>query len=289
VISHRRRFASGVGFLLICQLTDLHLVPDGALAYGRVPTNAMVARGIDRVLSLDPAPDVVVVTGDLTHAGRLEEYRVLAGQLARLPQPVFVVPGNHDRREELREELGHLLPADTQGQRLHHVVEDFPVRLIMLDTLVPGHAHGELDAGSLDWLEARLCEQPAKPTVIAMHHPPFHCGIEHMDRIALFNRESFAVVIARHSQVERIICGHHHRPIMVRFAGTTASISPSLVHQVELNLNRDAIGMFVLEPPAFQLHRWTPETGLVSHTAYVDAPDGAYPFLDEPDHPGKLS
>ncbi|WP_027134032.1 phosphodiesterase [Geminicoccus roseus] len=275
--------------MLICQLTDLHVVPEGTLAYQRVPANQMVARAIDRVLALDPAPDVVVVTGDLTNCGRVEEYRILKDQLARLKQPVFVIPGNHDRRENLRQGLGHLLPRDLDGERLHQVVDDFPVRLVLLDTVVPGHGHGELGEACLDWLEARLADEPRKPTIVAMHHPPFHCGIGHMDRIALFEPGRFAAVIARHPQVERVICGHHHRPIVVRFAGTIASISPSLVHQVELDLGPEADGMFVMEPPAFQLHRWTEATGLVSHTAYVDPAEGPYPFTDEPDYPGKLA
>ncbi|WP_159710552.1 phosphodiesterase [Geminicoccus flavidas] len=269
--------------MLICQLTDLHVLAEGSLAYGRVAANRMVARAIDRVLRLDQRPDVVVVTGDLTHAGALEEYRSVLGQLQHLPMPVLVVPGNHDRRETLVHGLGPLLLPGQEGARLHLVADGFPVRIVLLDTLVPGSAHGELDAASLAWLDARLAEQPGRPTLVGMHHPPFLCGIAHLDRIALRDSRAFAAVIARHPQVERVVCGHHHRPITTRFAGTVASVAPSVVHQAELALAPDAPARFVLEPPAFQLHRWTPETGLVTHTVQVDDFPGPYPFLAGPD------
>ena len=274
--------------MLICQLTDLHIVPEGTLAYGRVPTNQMTACAIDRIRALSPEPDVVLVTGDLTNCGRPEEYRLLSEQLARLRQPVFVLPGNHDRRENLLDGLRQLLPGTLRGSKITYAVDEFPVRLVMLDTVVPGHGHGELDAVSLAWLDETLRSQPGKPTIIAMHHPPFLCGIEHMDEIALRDPEPFAQMIARNPQIERIICGHHHRPVIVRFAGTIASIAPSVAHQVKLNLTPGAAGMFVMEPPAFQLHRWTEETGLVSHTAYVDKFNGPYPFTMEPDYPGQI-
>ena len=269
--------------MLISQLTDLHVVPQKTFAYERVPTNLMTARAIDRVLTLSPAPDVVLVTGDLAHDGRAEEYEILLDQLARLPQRVFVVPGNHDRRETLRAGLGDFLPVRLPLSTITYAIDDFPVRIMMLDSVVPGEGYGELDPQTLAWLDGCLAERPGKPTIVALHHPPFHCGIEHMDLISLRGPERFAEVIQRHPQVERVICGHHHRPMTVRFGGTIVSIAPSVVHQVALDLQPGAIGMFVMEPPAFQLHRWTEATGLVSHTIYVDSFDGPYPFSAESD------
>jgi 3',5'-cyclic AMP phosphodiesterase CpdA len=121
--------------------------------------------------------------------------------------------------------------------------------------------------------------------MIAMHHPPFVCGIEHMDRINLANSGAFAAVVARHTQVERIICGHHHRPVFARVAGAIASIGPSVAHQVELALRPQVDGALVLEPPAFHLHRWTPEAGFVTHHAYIDDHPGPYSFVDCPSSP----
>ncbi len=165
-------------------------------------------------------------------------------------------------------------------------MDDYPVRLVMLDTLVPGAGHGELGPEQLEFLDQALAAAPDKPTIVGMHHPPFACGIAHMDRINLRNIPDFAAIIARHHQVERIICGHHHRPIVARLAHAIASIAPSVAHQVEMTLNPHNSGAFNFEPPAFQLHRWTAADGIVSHTVYVEEFPGPYPFVNDPDYPG---
>ena len=110
------------------------------------------------------------------------------------------------------------------------------MRLVGLDTLVPGEPGGRLDAERLAWLDARLAGAPARPTVIFMHHPPFATGIAVMDGMGLDGAEGFGAVIRRHSQVERIVCGHLHRSIVRRFAGTVACRSPATARQRALGL-----------------------------------------------------
>ena len=105
-----------------------------------------------------------------------------------------------------------------------------------------------------------------KPTLIFQHHPPFATGIGHMDKMGLRDEGRLAAVVARYPNVERVVCGHKHRAIQARFAGTIASVCPSTAHQIALDLREDAAGGYTLEPPGLQLHRWTAETGIVSHT-----------------------
>jgi Icc protein len=273
--------------MLICQLTDLHVRPAGKPANRVSETNMFTERAFRAVARLNPSPDVVVITGDLTDCGLDEEYANLNRLLRRfLPMPVFVIPGNHDRRGNFREGLKHLPGVAADPHYVQYTVDDYPVRLVMLDTLVPGAGHGELGPEQLEFLDQALAAAPDKPTIVGMHHPPFACGIAHMDRINLRNIPDFAAIIARHHQVERIICGHHHRPIVARLAHAIASIAPSVAHQVEMTLNPHDSGAFNFEPPAFQLHRWTAADGIVSHTAYVEEFPGPYPFVNDPDYPG---
>ncbi len=271
----------------ICQLTDLHVRPVGKPANRVVETNVFTERAFRAVARLNPRPDIVVITGDLTECGLDAEYANVARLIRKwLSMPVFVIPGNHDRRGNFREGLKHLPGVTTDPTYVQFAVEDYAVRLVMLDTLVPGSGHGELRPEQLEFLDRTLAAAPDKPTIIGMHHPPFVCGIAHMDRINLRNTEQFTAVIARHRQVERIICGHHHRPIVTRVAHAIASISPSVAHQVEMSFDPQDPGAFNFEPPAFQLHRWTPADGIVSHTAFVDDFPGPYPFVNDPDYPG---
>jgi 3',5'-cyclic-AMP phosphodiesterase len=265
--------------MLICQLTDLHVRPAGATADENAETNKLTARAFGVVADLKPLPDVVLITGDLTECGLADEYRNLAEMLGRtLIPPVYVIPGNHDRRDNLRIGLGYLPGVTRDPDFIQYVIEDQPVRIVMLDTLVPGSDHGELSGGRLEWLDRNLAAQPTRPTLVAMHHPPFVTGMGHMDRIALRDSGLFRAVIAQHRQVERIICGHHHRPIIGRCAQAVASVSPSVSHQVALNLDPDEKGAFNFEPPAFQLHAWQQLEGFVSHTVYTDSYPGPFPF-----------
>ncbi len=263
--------------MLIAQLSDMHLRSEGQLLYDRIDTGAYFERAIAHVLKLDPAPDVVLLTGDLVEAGRPEEYARLRRLIAPLPMPVYVIPGNHDARDALRAAFADKAYFPVTGF-LQYAVEEGPVRLIALDTLVEGKSHGELCAERLAWLEARLAKSD-KPAVLFMHHPPFDTGISPFDRHKLnVGGERLAEIVKRHPQVERVTCGHVHRPIQVRWAGTIASTAPSTAHQATLDMAPDAPLSMMMEPPAMALHQWLPGTGLVTHVSYIGEFEGPKPF-----------
>jgi 3',5'-cyclic AMP phosphodiesterase CpdA len=263
--------------MLIAQITDTHIRPEAQLLCRLVDTAPFLVRCIARINALRPAPDVVLVTGDLVDGGLPEEYARLRALLRRLPCPAYVIPGNHDDRERLREAFraDEYLPA---AGYLQYVVDDYPLRLIGLDSLLPGKVGGRLCADRLGWLDARLHESPQRPTVVFVHHPPFPTGIAWMDREALEGADALADVVRRHPQVERLLCGHIHRPIHVRWAGTLASTGPATAHQIPLDLQTGGPAVFVMEPSAFQLHLWRAGTGLISHVSYCESHSGPHPF-----------
>jgi 3',5'-cyclic AMP phosphodiesterase CpdA len=272
--------------LLIAQITDLHVRPVGRACNRVVVPNQMLEAAVDAILALDRRPDVVLATGDLTDCGLAEEYAELRRITARLPMPLLVIPGNHDRRAEMAAAFAddRYLPRD--GGFLHYVVEDWPVRLIGLDTVEPGYGHGAFCAARRAWLADRLAEGGARPTILFMHHPPFATGLAAMDAINCRDGDLMAPIIARHPNIERVLCGHHHRPIQTRWAGTIGSVAPSTAHQVALAMAPDARATIRLEPPAFHLHLWTPAAGVVTHTALVQSFPGPFPFIAEPEYPG---
>jgi len=214
--------------MLIAQLTDLHVCAVGQSCNRVSETNMFAVRAFRSVAAMKPAPDVVLITGDLTESGMPAEYANLTSLLRQhLDMPIYVIPGNHDRRDNFRRDLAFLRGVTADPEFVQYAVEDYPVRLIMLDTVVFGSAHGELRDSQLAWLDLTLAAAPDKPTMIGMHHPPFGCGIAHMDKIALREPEAFAAIVARHSQVKRIVCGHHHRPIFAQLGQAIVSIAPS--------------------------------------------------------------
>lgn len=265
--------------MLLAHLTDVHVRPHGVLANRVVDTNGMLERALRHVAALEPKPDAVIISGDLTDGGLPEEYEILRDLLRRhLAMPVYLIPGNHDLREAMKHVLAEFPGVAADPKFVQYVIDDFPVRLVMLDSVAVGAGHGELCGARLAFLDRALAAAPGKPTLVVLHHPPIVCGIEFMDEINLHDAEAFAAVIARHPQVERVLCGHHHRPILRRFAGTVVQVAPSVAHQVTLALQPRAPETLIMEPPAYLLHLWTPETGLVSHQAYVGSFPGPYPF-----------
>lgn len=266
--------------MLIAQITDTHIKLPGRLAYKKVDTAAMLERCVAELLALKPQPDLILLTGDLVDLGRPEEYDHLKSILAPLQQRIIAIPGNHDEREAMRAAFraGGYLPED--GDFLHFAIEDnYPLRIIGLDTLIPGQGGGELCAERLAWLDATLARRPDAPTLVMMHHPPFVTGIGHMDRIGLKGREAFTAIVARHPQIELILCGHLHRTIRADVGGRTALTCPSPAHQVALDIDENAPSCFRMEPPGFMLHWWN-DGRLVSHTAFIGDYDGPYPFFD---------
>jgi 3',5'-cyclic AMP phosphodiesterase CpdA len=267
--------------MLIAQLSDLHLRPPGKAAYRVVETNMLAERALRAIVRFRPRIDALVISGDLAFDGAAAEYQALAALLARyIHIPVYVIPGNHDRRALMKTVLGHLPGVLDDQEFVHYVVDRGPLRLVMLDTLVPGRSHGELCPRRLDFLRSALAGAPERPTLVFMHHPPFLCGIEHVDGIILREPETFAAIIAGNPQVQAVLCGHHHRMIVSRIGSAVALIAPAAAHQVELALVPGTAGAFVLEPPAFLVHRWEGGT-LVSHLAYVEDFEGPFPFAAE--------
>jgi 3',5'-cyclic AMP phosphodiesterase CpdA len=266
--------------MLIAQITDTHISTPGSVNDRFFRTPEHLERAVAHLNRLAPRPDVVLVTGDLVERGEAEEYARLRSILDGLAMPFYVIAGNHDSRENLARafaDRGYLPGAGF----LHYTVEEWPVRLIGLDTLVPGEPGGRLCAERLGWLEARLDEVPAHPTVVFMHHPPFATGIQAMDAMGLEGREDLADVIRRHPQVERLICGHVHRPMTRRFAGTIASTSPATAHQIALDLAPARHLAVIMEPPACTLHLWLGgDSGLVSHLSLIGDERPPYTLYD---------
>lgn len=244
-----------------------------------VETDRYLPPAIAALNALDPRPDVVLITGDATDFGRPEEYATLAERLAPLEIPWYLIPGNHDDRQTMRaafpehDYLNH-------GPFIQYAIESYPLRLLALDTLVSGESRGELCAERLVWLAARLAEQPERPTLIFMHHPPFATSIAHMDAIGLTGAAEMAAIVRDYPNVQRIICGHVHRTIFQRFAGTIASCCPSTAHQVALDLREDGPSAFVMEPPGYQLHLWR-DGELITHHAVIDDYGKPHPFHEE--------
>jgi 3',5'-cyclic AMP phosphodiesterase CpdA len=252
--------------MIIAQISDTHIKRKGKLLHHMINTSKYLRRAIERLNALDPRPDVVIATGDLVESGDPREYKRLRKLLTGLEIPLYVIPGNHDEREAFREAFSDQ-PYVPKFGPINYVVEDLPVRLIALDTVSPKNAWGELDDERLDWLSARLEEATERPTLIFMHHPPFRTGIRAMD-LPFRGVEALGAIVERFPNIERVVSGHIHRPMQVRWHGTLACTAPSTAHQLVLELReKQPIGV-TLQSPGYTLHVWN-EGIMVTHECLV--------------------
>ncbi len=280
-LDDRPVLGSDGGMMIVAQITDTHIKPRGKLAYGRVDTAAFLTAAVAHINSLDPMPDLVILTGDVTDGGVAEEYDHARELLAPLQPPLIALPGNHDRRETFRDAFSTDMDLPQSGH-LSYSEDRFPLRLVMLDDTVPGERHGEVSAELSAWLEQTLAAQPGKPTLLAMHHPPFTTGITHMDVQNCRGAEGLSAVLTQHPQVLGLACGHVHRNILTAFAGKPASICPSQAHAVSLALAPDAPSSYHMDPPSLHLHIWrddaAPFGSLLTHQSFIGAIDGPHSF-----------
>lgn len=267
---------------LLAQLTDLHIREPGRLAYGRLDTAPYLRAAVAALNALPQRPDAVVLTGDLTDFGRAAEYSHLAELLQPLAMPLYLLPGNHDERQQLRRSFpGHQHWGETGFVQYTVPIGAHGLRLVALDTVEPGAPHGRLCPQRLQWLADTLHRHRGEPVVVAMHHPPFETLIGHMDQIGLLEgADALAQILSEHPAVERVVCGHLHRSIFSRCGGVVASTAPSPAHQVCLDLAPDAASAWNLEPPGFHLHAWPGPGRMVSHVAGIGRYPGPYPFHD---------
>jgi 3',5'-cyclic AMP phosphodiesterase CpdA len=270
----------------IAQISDLHIKSPGTLAYGRVDTAQALERCVATLNEFRPRPDLVVISGDLADTPTAEEYEHLKRLLAPLELPFIGIPGNHDSRELMRAAFPQAY-AFASGP-LNQRIEIGGLDLVLLDSSVPGKPHGDLDAATLQWLDATLASSTDRPALLFLHHPPFQTGIWHMDRQNLLNAADLAPIVRRHPRVLLIATGHVHRATLAMFAGVPTTICPAPNHAVDLDLEHLREPSFKVEPPAFHLHNWFPGGGfgsVVTHQIPIGNFDGPHPFFG-PD--GKL-
>jgi len=237
----------------LAQLSDPHL---RAGADDRGAARALET-AVAAVLDLHPAPDAVLVSGDVGERGDPVEYALARKLLAPLPMPVHVLAGNHDDPDALSEAFG--TPA-------RYVAEVGELALVACHTSLPGRLEGALD---LDWLEAQLEATRGRPVVVAMHHPPLLTGIPVLDAIGLpaEQRAALGDLLARFPDVRRVVAGHVHRTAFASLGGCGVVTAPSTNLQARLEIGGQAFD-FRPEPPGFLLHV---ELGgeLVSHVQTI--------------------
>lgn len=226
---------------VILHLSDTHLLGADRLLGDRYDTAQHLRRTLAAAEATGVRPDAVVFTGDLTDLGEPEAYRALRAEVepwaARLGAPVIWVAGNHDERPALRREL---LDGEPTEAPVTGVWNLGGLRLIALDSTVPGWHHGDLDAEQLAWLRTELAEPAPLGTILALHHPPLPTHIPFFDILELRDQPGLADVV-RGSDVRSILAGHLHYSTSGTFAGIPVSVAAASCYTMDLARPADEV------------------------------------------------
>jgi Icc protein len=238
--------------VIVAHISDLHIKRRGHVLAHMPHVAGPLRRTLAAINALAERPTCIVATGDLTESGNREEYRRLREIIAESEIPVYLLPGNHDRREMMRAVFPDHAYLHGAGQAIQYAIESEFLRVVALDSSDPPLRGGFLDESRLCWLVETLQARPRTPTILAMHHPPFHTGVGAFDAQPFEGRERLADIVREHPQIRRIICGHVHQVLWRPWSGTFAISAPSTAPTLALH----ARGALRWEPGGLLLHAY---------------------------------
>jgi 3',5'-cyclic AMP phosphodiesterase CpdA len=254
--------------MIIAQISDTHIALDTPDSKQRLKDFESTIADIN---GLETTPDVIIHTGDIVHNGRRDEYAEAVTILSKARAPAYVLVGNKDDRANLRETFsasGYLAP---DSDFIDYAIEDHPVRLIALDTLIPGSNMGDFCAERISRLISLIDAETTKPIAVFTHHPPFEVPVgpdplhfETPDIMLELRR-----VLQKSGRVVGVFSGHVHR-----FArGTVGDIPASVVTAISTTLRKGEYPAEAEGRPLYHLHRFDSKHGFATETRIVGTPN----------------
>lgn len=261
--------------MLLAHISDFHVFADRReTPLVRPDAEAAARRVVADLAAFSPALDGIAFTGDLTDGGSRQDYRLLKDILSPLKCPIYVVPGNHDKRAGLRAAFADALPFETT-HFLNYETRLGNLRILALDTLIEGRGEGAMERESLDWLRRKLLapeeQHVGQQTVILMHHTPFASGMEALDRASLIGgREELAAIVRQYRAPLVILAGHIHRPYGAIWNGAYCAVGGSPAFQVGLDLaaSQHEPGC-VDQPYAYYVYKFADDGHFAVHSRFV--------------------
>ncbi len=252
--------------MIIAQISDTHVFRDAPDADLRASD---LERTIADINALKPAPDVLIHTGDMAHGGRREDYALAASLLRKSHAPLYVAPGNRDDKENLRHAFSPWACRASGGEFLDYAIEDFPLRLIAIDTVSRGTNKGDFSEEHARRLIELIDAETTKPIVAFMHHPPYIVTVG-PDPLNFVTPEAMARLqrTLQHSgRVIAVFCGHVHRSTGGRIGAIPVVVMPCTA----TSLRKGDYPPQMRDRPVYHLHRIDAANGLCTQARIVEA------------------
>jgi Icc protein len=219
---------------VIAHVSDPHLLAERPL-YDAVDTHENLRRAMSRLGRLEVPPQAIVFTGDLADRAEPKAYtqlrEIVEPAAALLGAQVVWVMGNHDEREHYARELfGEEVLDEATQDRVHDVDG---LRIIALDTSVPGYHHGELSSDQLAWLREQLREPAPHGTLVALHHPPIPVPMTRAAELIELHDQHLLAEVIEGTDVRGVIGGHFHFSSYSMFAGVPVSVASATCYTAD--------------------------------------------------------
>ena len=240
---------------LIVQISDTHIVERGTLLYGMADTALHLAETVAEINAMRPRPEAVLITGDLVEHPGPVTYSHFRDLIEPLEMPVYLMPGNHDDPDIMWGYFRESGQFPARAPHYQYVIEDFPFRILMLNSHFDNSELPFFGPRRLKWLDEKLSESD-KPALIAIHHPPMKTGIEFIDMAGDHWYQEIRKVIERHPQVLKIICGHGHLELQGRLGAIPVQMIGSIAHQLIAGRAVDIAPSFDNNRAPPMLHQW---------------------------------
>lgn len=174
----------------VLQLSDTHLTAESTAVQGRDPA-ARLGAVVNAWLATGRKADLVLLSGDVADDASLAGCRAAAEVVSELRTPVFAIPGNHDSRAAVAAVFASS-PSVELGEW----------RIVGVDSIVAGEVAGALDGPDLFH---RLDSFDDRPTVVAVHHPPWSPSTNRWFRLP--NWEEILAGLAQRPHVRAVVSG----------------------------------------------------------------------------------
>lgn len=226
---------------VIAHISDTHFLGGDRPLYGAIPSHENLLGAIAQLEKSGTRPEAIVFTGDLADLAEPDAYArlraIVEPAAERMGSQIIWVMGNHDERFRFAADLFDE-PETTQPQ--DRVYDVRGLRIIALDTTVPGYHHGALTDAQLAWLTDVLAEPAPHGTLLALHHPPIPTPIDLMALIELQDQDRLAAVI-RDTDVRCILGGHLHYTTHSLFAGIPVSVAAATCYTMDVSVPQNGL------------------------------------------------
>ncbi|MGL5058364.1 MAG: 3',5'-cyclic-AMP phosphodiesterase [Microcoleus sp.] len=215
-----------VSSLRVAQITDTHLFAELDREWKGISTARTLQVVLDRLQQIQPPPEILLLTGDLSQDETPESYHRLVSLIAPLEIPAYWIPGNHDNIP---------IMADILNRPPIYPEKSFQLgnwQFLLLSSVEPGCSGGLLSAESLQWLDSQLQQTGDRPVIIALHHHPLPIECEIMDGMMLQNTDEFFAIVDRYPQIKIVLCGHIHQEFYQQRNGVSYLGTPSTCLQL---------------------------------------------------------